>query len=105
MTITEDAVREQLKKVIDPELMINVVDLGLIYTVNLDTTDQRTTDVKIEMTLTSPTCPLAPQLIAECKAAVAEMPGVGSVEVKVVMSPPWSPDRMSEEARDELGMF
>ena len=105
MTITEDAVREELKKVIDPELLINVVDLGLIYTVNLETTEQGATDIKVEMTLTSPTCPVAPQLIAECKAVIGRLTGVGDVDVKVVLSPPWSPDRMSEEARDELGMF
>ena len=105
MALTEDAVREELKKVIDPELFINVVDLGLIYVVDLEATDEGKTDVKIEMTMTSPMCPAAPQLIAGCKAVVSAMEGVHDVDVKVVMSPPWTPERMTEDARDQLGMF
>jgi metal-sulfur cluster biosynthetic enzyme len=63
------------------------------------------TDVSIDMTMTSPACPAGPQLIAEAKSVVGRMEGVGTVEVKVVMDPPWTPDRMTEDARDELGMF
>ncbi len=105
MAITEDAVREELKKVIDPELFVNIVDLGLIYTVNLAETDDGKSDIKIEMTLTSPMCPAGPQLIGQSKKVVTEMDGVGEVEVKVVMSPPWSPDCMTDDARDQLGIF
>ena len=90
---------------IDPELFINVVDLGLIYVVDLEVTDEGKTDIKIEMTMTSPMCPAAPQLIAGCKAVVNAMEGVHDVDVKVVMSPPWTPERMTEDARDQLGMF
>jgi metal-sulfur cluster biosynthetic enzyme len=105
MAITEDAVREELKKVIDPELFVNIVDLGLVYVVNIETAEDGQTDVKIEMTMTSPMCPAGPQLIAGCKAVVNAMEGVRGAEVKVVMSPPWTPERMSEDARDQLGIF
>ena len=62
-------------------------------------------DVKIEMTMTSPACPAGPQLVSQSKAAVAAIEGVGNVDVKVVMVPPWTPDRMTEDARDQLGIF
>ena len=105
MAITEDAVREELKKVIDPELFVNIVDLGLIYTVNLAEGDDEKTNINIEMTLTSPMCPAGPQLIGQSKQLVTQMEGAGEVEVKVVMSPPWSPDCMTDDARDQLGIF
>ena len=107
MTISEDMVREELKKVIDPELFVNIVDLGLIYVVDLkpgEGEDEKT-DVVIEMTMTSPACPAGPQLIANSKQVVTAMEEVGEVEVKVVMEPPWSPDRMTDDARDQLGIF
>ena len=105
MAITEDAVREELKKVIDPELFVNIVDLGLIYVVDLDETDEEKTNVKIDMTMTSPMCPAGPQLVANSKQVVGQMEEVGEVEVKVVMDPPWTPDKMTEDARDQLGIF
>jgi len=105
MAITEDAVREELKKVIDPELFVNIVDLGLIYVVDLKEKDEGQTDVGIEMTMTSPACPAGPQLIAGAKNAVSQMEGVDNVEVKIVMDPPWTPDKMTEDARDQLGIF
>ncbi len=105
MAISEDAVREQLKNVIDPELFINIVDLGLIYEVNFADGEDEKTNVLIEMTLTSPMCPAGPQLISQSKQFVSAMEGVGEVEVKVVMEPPWTPDKMTEDARDQLGIF
>jgi metal-sulfur cluster biosynthetic enzyme len=105
MAVTEDAVREELKKVVDPELFVNIVDLGLIYVVDLSEGEEGKTNVKIEMTMTSPMCPAGPQLVAQSKSAVGALPEVGNVEVKVVMDPPWTPDRMTEDARDQLGIF
>jgi metal-sulfur cluster biosynthetic enzyme len=106
MPVTEDAIREQLKKVIDPELFVNIVDLGLVYVVDVaDGNDQGQQDVNIEMTLTSPMCPAGPQLVSECRQFAAELEGVGEVEVKVVMDPPWTPERMTDDARDQLGIF
>jgi metal-sulfur cluster biosynthetic enzyme len=108
MAITEEAVRETLKQVVDPELFVNVVDLGLVYLVELQEGTGATgdkTDVKIEMTLTSPACPAGPQLVSQAQAVLSRLEGVGNVEVKMVMVPPWTPDRMTEAARDQLGIF
>jgi metal-sulfur cluster biosynthetic enzyme len=104
MAICEESVREALKQVIDPELFVNVVDLGLIYLVELQDVGDKV-DVKIEMTMTSPACPAGPQLISQAKSVLSALEGVGAVDVKVVMIPPWTPDRMTEDARDQLGIF
>ena len=103
--IKEDLVRETLKKVIDPELFVNIVDLGLIYVVAFEPSDGDKVNVKIDMTMTSPACPAGPQLIAGAKNVVGQIPGVDDVEVRIVMDPPWTPDRMTEDARDQLGIF
>ncbi len=105
MPLSEDLIREELKKVIDPELFVNIVDLGLVYVVNLEDREDGKQDIKIEMTLTSPMCPAGPQLIANSKQTLAQLEGVGEVEVKIVLEPAWTPDRMTDEARDHLGIF
>ncbi len=105
MAVTEDAVREELKKVIDPELFVNIVDLGLIYVVDLQDREDGKQDVKIDMTMTSPMCPAGPQLIANSKQVLEQLDEVGGVEIKIVMDPPWTPDRMTDDARDQLGIF
>src|SRR5436305_14327169 len=104
MPITEDAVREVLKQVVDPELFINIIDLGLVYAVTIEPAGEKE-NVKIEMTMTSPACPAGPQLIGQSKLAIGRLEGVGEVEVKLVMIPPWTPDRMTEDDRDQLGIF
>jgi len=91
---------EALKQVIDPELMINIVDLGLVYDIA-----QVEGKVNVEMTLTSPACPAGPQIIGQSKMALEQLEDVDEVEIKLVMTPPWSPERMTEEARDQLGIF
>ena len=91
---------EALKQVIDPELMVNIVDLGLIYTVNRDGHK-----VYVEMTLTSPACPAGPQIVQQSKMALERLRDVEEAEIKLVMSPPWTPDRMTDEAKDMLGIF
>ena len=105
--LCEDKVREQLKQVIDPELFVNIVDLGLIYVVDLapNAEDGEKTDVKVEMTLTSPMCPAGPQLVANSRQVIEAMEGIGAVDIKVVMDPPWTQDRMTDDARDQLGIF
>ncbi len=105
MPIAEDTVRESLKQVIDPELFVNIVDLGLIYEVTINQGDDEKSSVAIEMTMTSPACPAAPQILSQSKDAVAGIEGVGEVDIKLVMMPPWTPDRMTEDARDQLGIF
>jgi metal-sulfur cluster biosynthetic enzyme len=104
MAPSEDQIRETLKQVIDPELFINIVDLGLIYGVEVEDSEDKY-NVKIDMTMTSPACPAGPQLIQQSKSAVGALPDVANVEVKLVMVPPWTPDRMTEDARDQLGIF
>ena len=92
---------EAIKTVSDPEIMINVYDLGLIYKI----TQQENGDINIDMTLTAPTCPVAGILPQEVADAVAKTDGVGKVEVKIVWEPAWSIDRLSEEAKAMLDMF
>ena len=107
LPLSEDVIREMLKEVKDPELFVNIVDLGLIYGVTLsdaaDAPDKR--HVAIDMTMTSPACPAGPQLIGDTKRVVGARPDVSAVEVRIVMDPPWTPDRMTEAARDQLGIF
>jgi metal-sulfur cluster biosynthetic enzyme len=107
VSVCENTVREQLKQVIDPELFVNIVDLGLIYVVDVfrRETEPDKLDVKVEMTLTSPMCPAGPQLVASSRQVIEAMPGVASAEIKVVMDPPWTPDMMTEDARDQLNIF
>ncbi len=104
MPIAEETILAALKQVRDPELLVNVVDLGLIYGVGTDEVEGKT-NLQVKMTMTTPACPFGPELIAEAKSALAALEGVGEVKVELTLSPPWTPDRMTEDARDELGMF
>ena len=99
-TVDDGALIEALREVIDPELMINIVDLGLVYSINH--TDRK---AQVEMTLTSPACPAGPQIIMQSKMALEKVEGIDVAEIKLVMSPPWTPARMTDEARDQLGIF
>jgi metal-sulfur cluster biosynthetic enzyme len=105
MPVAEDKIRESLKGVIDPELFVNIVDLGLVYEIKIDERPEGKSDVVVEMTMTSPACPAGPQLLSQSLDAVRRLDGVGEVDVKLVMEPPWTPDRMTEDARDQLGIF
>jgi metal-sulfur cluster biosynthetic enzyme len=105
MPISEETAREALKQVIDPELFVNIVDLGLVYLITVADAEDGKQNVSIEMTMTSPACPAGPQLIQQSKDVLGRLEGVGQVEVKLVMIPPWTPDRMTEDARDQLGIF
>ena len=98
--INQETLVTALKTVKDPELNLNVIDLGLVYSIQVHE-DQ----VEVEMTLTSPACPVGPEIIRNAVAALERVDGVTKADVRLVMSPPWSPDRMSDEARDELGLF
>ncbi len=96
----QETLLEALRTVKDPELNVNVVDLGLVYTIQT-----RESEVDVEMTLTTPACPAGPEILRNAVAALEKVEGVNKANVKLVMSPPWSMDRMSEAARDELGYF
>ncbi|AFN03075.1 DUF59 domain-containing protein [Pyrococcus furiosus DSM 3638] len=101
LEITEEMILEKLKEVIDPEIGMDVVNLGLIYElkINPDKT------VYIKMTMTTPGCPLTLWLLRAVEEKVLEIPGVRDVEVELTFDPPWTPDRMSEEAKKRLGML
>jgi len=107
MALQEEQVREAIKQVIDPELFVNIVDLGLIYEVEVLPAEgeHEKNDVKIKMTMTSPMCPAGPQLVADTKKYASDLEEVNDVEVEVVMDPPWTQDMMSDDARDQLGIF
>ena len=98
--ITEEQVRQALKNVYDPEIGINIIDLGLVYNI-----DSEGSTVCIDMTLTSPGCPVGPQIIRHAQLQVSELEGVKEVDVQLVWSPLWTPEMMSEEAKDELGYY
>ena len=105
MPIAEESIYAALRQVQDPELLVNIVDLGLVYEVQVREAAEGRSLIHVKMTMTSPACPAGPQLIQEAKDVLLDLEGVADVEVEMVMSPPWTPDRMTEEARDELGMF
>lgn len=100
--VTEADVLEAMKEVYDPEIGVNIVDLGLVFSAEID--DQ--TNVDVTMTLTSMGCPLGPVIINDIQRVVGTMEEInGDVEVNIVWSPPWSPEMMSEDAKDELGIW
>ncbi len=104
--VNEDMVRSALKNVIDPEIGLDIVNLGLIY--NVDVLDSGKT-VAIDMTLTTPACPAGPQIIEQAKREVLSLKDVykeiEDVKINLVWTPFWNPSMMTEEAREELGFF
>jgi probable FeS assembly SUF system protein SufT len=100
--IHEDQVWQALKSIYDPEIPVNLVDLGLIYSMTIDQAEQR---VKIQMTLTAPACGMGPVMVSDIKYRVAKVPNVKNVEVDLVFDPPWNRDMMTDEAKLETGLF
>lgn len=99
MSLKQKDVRQQLKEVIDPELDINIVDLGLIYEIDVD--DEN--NIEILMTLTTPGCPLHSIFDEMVRQEVSNLEEAGNIEVELTFEPRWTPDKMSDEARDEMG--
>ncbi len=97
----EERIIAALSTVFDPEIPVNIYELGLIYNIGIDPA----ANVAVDMTLTSPACPVAESLPGEVEGAVRGVSGVGEVKIELVWDPPWTPDRMSEAARLELGMM
>jgi len=97
----EDVIVDAIKTVFDPEIPVDVYEMGLIYEIQIDKED----NVKVIMTLTSPSCPVAESLPLEVEGKVAGVEGVTSAKVDIVFDPPWDKEMMSEEARFELGMM
>ncbi len=92
---------EALKQIYDPEIPVNIYDLGLIYGVDVDENGR----VDVKMTLTAPGCPVAQTFPGQVEAAIRQVPGVTDAHVEVVWDPPWTKDRMSEAAKLQLGML
>ena len=101
LKITEESIIAACATVFDPEIPVNIYDLGLIYTIEIAETGA----VKIEMTLTAPGCPAAQELPIQIRDAVLAIAGVSGCEVETVWDPPWDQSRMSEDARLQLNMF
>jgi metal-sulfur cluster biosynthetic enzyme len=103
MPVTEQEILDALKQCYDPEIPVNIVDLGLIYGVRLEPAgDQQ--NVAVEMTLTAQGCPEHVNISAQVKNRLQQLPGIQDVTVNVVWSPPWTPDRLSPDARRQLGI-
>ena len=97
--ITIEEVNDALREVIDPELGLDFVELGLIYAVDIE----QSGSVRITYTLTTPGCPIGPQVEEQIREFVGEIEGVTAVDSELVFTPPWSPDRMSDDAKFALG--
>lgn len=97
--LSEDLVYSALHEVIDPELGVNIVDLGLIYNLGI----AQTGDVDIRMTLTTPGCPLGGYIDDEINSCLRQFPAVGQINVDLVFEPPWTPHMMTDFAKDQLG--
>ena len=103
-TVTEQDVLSALRSCYDPEIPVNIVDLGLIYNVSLSPALEDKQDVTVEMTLTAPGCPEHINISAQVKSRIEQLPGVRNAAVNVVWTPPWTPERLSPEARKQLGI-
>ena len=102
--VKESDVMQSLGLVEDPEMKMSVTELGLIYAIRIEQQDEGT-HAEIDMTLTSPACPAGPQIVQQAKMALERLHLVEEAEIKLVMTPPWTPERMTDEARDHLGIF
>ncbi|HSE84526.1 MAG TPA: iron-sulfur cluster assembly protein [Thermodesulfobacteriota bacterium] len=98
--VTKEMVLEVMSNIYDPEIPVDIVNLGLVYDV-----DVQDGSVHVKMTLTSPGCPTAGEMVYEAQTLIEEMPGVKEATVEVVWDPPWDPSKMSEEARQALGYY
>lgn len=102
--VTEDEVLTALKQCYDPEIPVNIVDLGLIYGVRFEPAADDRQDVTIDMTLTAQGCPAHVQIGEQVKSRVEQLPGVRNATVNMVWNPPWSPERLTADARRQLGI-
>ncbi len=96
--VTLDQARLVLRRVKDPELNLNIVDLGLVYDIQVEGDD-----INVDMSLTSPGCPSGPEIMGEAEKQLRTVPGVGDVKINLIWSPPWTPDRIEPRVRTYLG--
>lgn len=101
----EEKIKLALKQVFDAELGINIVDLGLVYNINIKENTEDGSFVTVTMTLTSPHCPLADEMIEDAQIAVSQVPGVSKVSIDLTFDPPWEPSLMSDEALLDSGLY
>jgi len=104
MPVTEQDVLNALKSCYDPEIPVNIVDLGLIYKVNFVPADDGKQDVSVDMTLTAQGCPEHVNISMQVKSRLEQLPGIRNAAVNVVWTPPWTPERLSPDARKQLGI-
>ena len=104
MAITQDEVLAALRECYDPEIPVNIVDLGLIYEVRVSPSAAQGDDIEVEMTLTAHGCPSAGQITDQVKQRLLRMPGVSGANVELVWYPQWTPERLSADARRQLGI-
>ena len=104
MPVTQEDVMSALKQCYDPEIPVNIVDLGLIYEVRFDPAPEDKQDVTIDMTLTAQGCPAHVEIGQQVKSRLESLPGIRNANVNVVWSPPWTPERLSADARKTLGI-
>jgi metal-sulfur cluster biosynthetic enzyme len=102
--LTKDDVLSALKQCYDPEIPVNIVDLGLIYEIRFDPTGNAQNDVIVDMTLTAQGCPAHVMISDQVKSRVEQLPGVRNAIVNIVWNPPWTPERLSPDARKQLGI-
>ncbi len=102
---SEEAIWDQLKTVFDPEIPVNVVDLGLIYSCEIHTQDSGTFRVDVKMTLTAPGCGMGPAIAQDAKYKVEQVPGVAEATVDIVWDPPWNQEMITEEGKMQLGLI
>jgi metal-sulfur cluster biosynthetic enzyme len=103
-TVTQDEVLSALKQCYDPEIPVNIVDLGLIYGIDFVAAPEDKQDVTVNMTLTAQGCPAHVMIGEQVKARVEQLPGVRTANVNIVWTPPWTPERLSADARRQLGI-
>lgn len=99
MSLTQEKVYEVLGDIYDPEIPIDIVNLGLVYAVNIDGSK-----INVDMTMTSPGCPAATQIVTEAKLLLEDLPEVDEANIEIVWDPPWTPEMMSEAAKESLGI-
>jgi metal-sulfur cluster biosynthetic enzyme len=104
MAITQEDVFSALRQCYDPEIPVNIVDLGLIYDVRFEAVPEDQQDVTVEMTLTAQGCPEHVNISAQVKSRLEQLPGVRNAAVNIVWTPPWTPERLSPDARKQLGI-
>jgi len=100
-----DALWEQLRQVFDPEIPVNIVDLGLVYKLDVNENEEKKYDVQVDMTLTAPGCGMGPTIAADAQGRLLQVPGTNNAHVEIVWDPPWTQDLISEEGKMQLGLI